>query len=283
MNVAPPAPAREEGWADLRALARRTRHSILDAIHVSGSGHAGSSLSIVDVLAYLYTCVLRVDPRRPDWTDRDWVVFSKGHGAPALYATLAHAGFFPLSEMATLRALGSRLQGHPKAGTLPGIDVCTGSLGQGLSIAVGLALSFALRERANRVFCILGDGEMQEGQNWEAMMAAASLRLTNLIAIVDRNGLQNDGPTESIVALGDLVAKARAFGWHAAAVDGHDFDALAAAFAGAAGARQPVFLVAETVKGKGVSFMEGVVQWHHHPLGDADFARAVAELEAGRE
>lgn len=268
----------QDRWSRLRELARRTRQSILEAIHTAGTGHAGSSLSIVDVLVYLYTSVLRIDPRRPDWTERDWVVFSKGHGAPALYATLAHAGFFDVSELGTLRALGSRLQGHPKAGTLPGVDVSTGSLGQGLSIAAGLALSFALRGRPNRVICILGDGEMQEGQNWEAMMAAASLGLTNLMAIVDRNRLQNDGPTESILALGDLAAKARAFGWYARTVDGHDFDALAEAFDAAMASRQPAFLVAETIKGKGVSFMEGVVHWHHHPLNDEDFARAMIDL-----
>jgi transketolase len=264
----------------LAEKALRTRISILSAIHKAGTGHAGSSLSIVDVLTYLYDSVLRYDVHRPDGPDRDWLIFSKGHGAPALYACLAHAGFFDPGELVTLRGLGSRLQGHPKAGLLPGVDVSTGSLGQGLSIACGLALSFLLRRRANRAFCILGDGEMQEGQNWEAMMAAAALNLDNLIVIVDRNGLQNDGPTEDIVALGDLTAKAIAFGWYAEAFDGHDFCAIEAAIRRALAADRPAMLVANTVKGKGVSYMEGVVHWHHHPISDADYAQAMRELEA---
>ncbi len=260
--------------------ARQIRASIISAIYLAGSGHAGSSLSIVDVLTYLYDEVLRYDPERPDWPGRDWLVFSKGHGAPALYATLAHAGFFDVSELPSLRALGSRLQGHPKAGLLPGVDVSTGSLGQGLSISVGLALSFRRRSWPNRVFTILGDGEMQEGQNWEAMMAAASFGLNNLIAIVDRNGLQNDGPTEDIIRLNDLAAKARAFDWHAETVDGHDFDAIAASINHALTAGRPVLIVANTVKGKGVSYMEGVVEWHHHPINDSEYAKAMAELGA---
>jgi transketolase len=260
-------------------LARRIRVSILESIHAGGSGHAGSSLSIVDVLAYLYSSFLRVDPQRPHWPERDWMVFSKGHGAPALYATLAHAGYFDTGELATLRALGSRLQGHPRAGTLPGIDVSTGSLGQGLSIAVGLALSFRLRGSSNRVVCVLGDGELQEGQNWEAMMAAASLNLRGLIAIVDRNRLQNDGATEHIIKLEDLAAKATAFGWASRTLNGHDFDEIAEALDAAAASDRPTFLVAETIKGRGVSFMEGVVHWHHHPLDAADLARALADVD----
>jgi len=264
----------------LAEKARRTRISILSAIHKAGTGHAGSSLSIVDVLTYLYDSVLRYDIHRPDWPDRDWLIFSKGHGAPALYACLAHAGFFDPAELVTLRGLGSRLQGHPKAGLLPGVDVSTGSLGQGLSIACGLALSFRLRSRANRVFCILGDGEMQEGQNWEAMMVASSLNLDNLTAIVDRNGLQNDGPTERIVALGDLTTKATVFGWYSEAFNGHDFSAIESALRRALATNSPALLVANTVKGKGISYMEGVVHWHHHPISDADYAQAMRELEA---
>ena len=258
--------------------ARQIRISIVGAIHQAGSGHAGSSLSIVDVLAYLYDAVLRYDPRRPDWPERDWVIFSKGHGAPALYATLAHAGFFDVAELPTLRSLGSRLQGHPKAGLLPGVDVSTGSLGQGLSIAVGLALSFRRRGWSNRVFTILGDGEMQEGQNWEAMMAASSWGLDNLVAIVDRNGLQNDGPTEGVIKLSDLAAKARAFDWHADTIDGHDLVAIDGGFREALAAGRPALIVAETIKGKGVSFMEGIVHWHHHPIETPDYAKAVSEL-----
>ncbi|HLL46530.1 MAG TPA: transketolase, partial [Longimicrobiaceae bacterium] len=203
---------------------------------------------------------------------------SKGHGAPGLYATLAHAGVLPREELESLRRLGTRLQGHPNARELPGIDASTGSLGQGISIALGLALSFRMDGLPNRVYCVLGDGELQEGQNWEAAMAASALDVPNLIAIVDRNGLQNDGPTESIIPLGDLGAKWRAFGWDAYVVDGHDFHALDAALTAARTGPGPSVLVANTVKGKGISYMEGVTHWHHHPISDAELAGALEEL-----
>ncbi|HEU5319713.1 MAG TPA: transketolase [Methylomirabilota bacterium] len=274
----------ESERGELTRRAREIRETTLRAIHAVQTGHAGSSLSMVELLTILYFRHLRYDVRNPRWPERDHFLLSKGHGAPGLYATLAHAGFFPLDEMLTLRRLGSRLQGHPNANDLPGLDASLGSLGQGLSVAVGLALGFKLQGRANRVYCLLGDGELQEGQNWEAMMAAAGLGLGALVAIVDRNGLQNDGDTEQIVPLGDLAAKARAFGWRTWTVDGHDFEALDRALAEAvAPAPAPAMLIARTVKGKGVSYMEGVVKWHHHPINDAELAHAMRDLREGHQ
>lgn len=267
--------------APLARMAARVRRSVLRAIHAVGTGHAGSSLSAIDLLVLLYAEHLRVRPDEPGWEDRDRVVFSKGHGAPALYAVLAEVGYFPIDELGTLRQLGSRLHGHPVAGTAPGIDVSTGSLGQGLSIAVGLATGLDLRGSPARVFCVLGDGELQEGQNWEAIAYAAGRRLPNLIAIVDRNGLQNDGPTEAIHPLEEVARRWEAFGWTAFDVDGHDLAALDAALERAIAAPGPAVVVARTVKGKGVSFMEGVVKWHHHPISDDELHAALQELGEG--
>jgi transketolase len=263
---------------ELVRAARAIRRSLLEMIHAVQTGHLGSSLSMIEILAYLYLHWLRIDSRRPRDPARDRFVLSKGHGAPGLYATLAHAGFFAHAELATLRQLGSRLHGHPVAGELPGIEQSTGSLGQGLSVSAGLALGLRLQQQPCRVVCLVGDGEMQEGQNWEAIAAASAFRLSNLCCIVDRNQLQNDGPTEHIMPLGDLVGRFAAFGWRAVRIDGHDFDALDAALGEAAGADRPLAIVAETVKGKGVSFMEGQVQWHHHPIDDDQLAQALAEL-----
>lgn len=254
------------------------RRSLLRMLHAVQTGHPGSSLSAIEILTILYFRRLRVDPQHLDDPARDRFLLSKGHGAPALYTTLAHAGFFPLAELATLRQLGSRLQGHPVAGELPGIEFSTGSLGQGLSVSAGLALGLRLKRLPCRVVCLVGDGEMQEGQNWEALAAASALGLSNLCCIVDRNQLQNDGPTERIMPLGDLVARFAAFGWRALRVDGHDIDALDTALGEAEVEGPPMAIVAETVKGKGVSFMEGQVHWHHHPINDDQLALALAEL-----
>lgn len=267
--------------ASLAATAARVRRRVVRAIHEVGTGHAGSSLSTIDFLVLLYARHLRVRPSQPTWEERDRVVFSKGHGAPGLYAVLAEVGYFPVDELLTLRRLGSRLHGHPVAGTAPGIDVSTGSLGQGLSIAVGLAAGLQLRRSPARVFCVLGDGELQEGQNWEAIAYAAGRRLPNLVAVVDRNGLQNDGPTEAIHPIEDVARRWEAFGWAAFDVDGHDLAALDAALEAAIAAPRPAVVVARTVKGKGVSFMEGVVKWHHHPIDDAELRAALEELGEG--
>lgn len=265
----------------LASIARSAREDILRAIHLNKTGHAGSSLSAIEILVTLYFDVMRHDPARPDWDGRDWFVMSKGHGAPAYYAVLAHAGYFPRGELMTLRQFGGRLHGHPKAGVLPGVDVSTGSLGQGLSIALGIAMGLRHQGRSNRVFCLLGDGELQEGQNWEALMAASAYSVSNLTAIVDRNCLQNDKPTEQIVALEDLVSKAQAFGWHAVRLNGHDFRALRRGFdAALAQRKRPSIVIADTVKGKGVSFMENVVKWHHHPISDQELEIALTETKA---
>ena len=264
--------------AALVAHARDIRGLTLRAIHHAQTGHAGPSLSMVEILALLYFRHLRYDPRDPAWEQRDRFVLSKGHGAPGLYATLAHAGVLPVEELATLRQLGTRLQGHPNARDLPGIDVSTGSLGQGLSIALGLALGFRLQARDNWVYCLLGDGELQEGQNWEAAMAAPALGLSRVTAIIDRNGFQSDGPTEMVMSLGDLEAKWRAFGWSTHVVDGHDFVALDRTLLAARESTLPTAIIAMTVKGKGVSYMEGVTRWHHHPIADDELAVALREL-----
>jgi len=265
---------------DLREQARQARRLVIDAIHERGTGHAGSSLSIIEVLTHLYFAHLDVDPADPERADRDRLVFSKGHGSPALYAVLALRGYFDRGLMRTLRSLGSGLQGHPHAGMLPGVDQSTGSLGQGISCALGMALGLRMRASKARVFCILGDGEMQEGQNWEAFMAAAHYGVGNLVAILDWNKLQSDGRLDEIMSLGDIAAKLRAFGWTVSTIDGHDFVDIARGLAEAAG-DVPHFIVADTVKGRGVSFMEDVMHWHHHPISDDEFAQAMGELETG--
>lgn len=262
----------------MRRHARRIRRLTLDSIHRAQTGHAGPSLSMVEMLTLLYFRHLRYDPADPRAEWRDRFILSKGHGAPGLYATLAHAGVLPVEELGSLRRLGTRLQGHPNARDLPGVDASTGSLGQGLSIALGLALGFRMDGRPNRVYCMLGDGELQEGQNWEAIMAAPALGVPNLTALVDRNGLQSDGPTEGIIPLGDLGARWRAFGWDTHVVDGHEFHTLDAALTAARASDRPSVVVANTVKGKGVSYMEGVTHWHHHPISDAELAVALDEL-----
>jgi transketolase len=270
----------EADRARLAGIARDIRRDVIRAIHAVQTGHAGTSLSMIEILTMLYFRHARVDPARPSWPDRDYVILSKGHGAPGYYGALAHAGFLDREELLTLRQHGSRLQGHPSAKHLPGVDASTGSLGQGLSIGVGLALGSRLAGRPNRVFCILGDGELQEGQSWEAVMAGAALRLDNLVAIVDRNGLQNDGDTERVMPLGDVEAKWRAFGWRVWSVDGHDLSALDGAFRGALRrGERPAAIIANTVKGKGVSYMENVVKWHHHPINEAEYRQAVLDLE----
>lgn len=254
------------------------RKNLLMAIHAVGTGHAGSSLSLIEILVVLYFQYLKIDPKKPNWEERDWFILSKGHGSPALYATLAAAGYFSEKRLRHLRKFGSGLHGHPVAGALPGIDVSTGSLGQGLSIAVGLALGFRQQGRSNRVVCVLGDGELQEGQNWEAANAASQFGLTNLCCIVDRNGLQNDGETEAIMQLGDLCSRFKSFGWQTIEIDGHDFNAIDKSLRLAQQSLVPCIIVANTIKGRGISFMEGVVKWHHHPISDEQLSLCLSEL-----
>ncbi len=256
----------------LAAIANDMRIDIVRMITEAGSGHPGGSLSCADILCALYFGdVLVHDPAHPKDENRDRFILAKGHAAPALYAVLAHAGYFPREELMTLRKLGSRLQGHPDMNLLPGVEVSTGSLGQGLSISAGLAAGLKLKGNDATVFTLLGDGECQEGQVWEAAMFAAHRKLDNLVAIVDRNGLQIDGKTSDVCDPGDLVTKFEAFGWDAEQVDGHNIEGLIEAFNAAKASRngKPHAFIARTVKGKGVSFMEDQAGWHGKaPNGD---------------
>ena len=264
---------------DLAPLCRTIRRDVLTMTHAAGSGHPGGSLSAVEILATLYCGVLSVDPVRPDDPDRDRFLLSKGHAAPVLYSVLARRGFFDPALLPTLRQVGSPLQGHPHMGRLPGLDCSSGSLGQGLSIANGLAMAARRTGRSYRTYCLMGDGEIQEGQVWEAAMTAAHFRLDGVCAIVDDNGVQLDGLTRDIMQVEPIGDKFRAFGWHVIEVDGHDLAALRAAFDEAAATKGvPTVLVAKTVKGKGVSFMEGQPAWHGKAPNDAELAAALAEL-----
>jgi transketolase len=271
--------------------AAEMRRDILKMIALAGSGHPGGSLSAADILAVLFFGdVLRYRADEPGWDRRDRFILSKGHAAPVLYAALAHAGYFEPSELATLRKFGSRLQGHPDSKKLPGVEVATGSLGQGLSVAAGMAYGLAASEQEatvadgraqpqQQVYVLLGDGELQEGQVWEAALFAAHQRLKNLIAIVDNNGLQIDGALDEVVGLGDLSAKFAAFGWAVLEVDGHDLPQLKQVFDEATAYGQgPVVIIAHTVKGKGVSFMENQCGWHGKAPSDEQCDSALDEL-----
>ncbi|WP_334111009.1 transketolase [Thermodesulfitimonas autotrophica] len=266
-------------YRELERKACAIRQDVIRMLATAGSGHPGGSLSAVEILTALYFQVLRVDPRQPDDPERDRFILSKGHACPALYATLAERGFFPLSWLEDLRRLGSPLQGHPDMRKVPGVEMSTGSLGQGLSVGVGMALAGRLRESGYRVYVLLGDGECQEGQVWEAAMAAAHYRLRNLVAIVDRNGLQIDGPTEEVLALEPLADKWKAFGWSVITVNGHDFGELFSAFESVGYARRPTAIIARTVKGKGVSFMESQVDWHGKAPNREQGEQALRELQ----
>ncbi len=247
----------------LEATAARLRASIVKMVAAAGSGHIGGSFSAIDVIAYLYFHHMRIDPAVPDWSDRDRFVLSKGHCCPALDAALAARGYFPEAWLATLRDVESRLQGHPDMRKTPGVDMTTGSLGQGISSAVGIALGGKLDGRGYRIFCMVGDGELQEGQVWEAAMAAAHFRLDNLVVVVDDNKMETDGPTERIMNVQPIAPRWQACGWNACHCDGHDFRQIDQAFRDCrAHTGTPSVIVAETVKGKGVSFMENDNAWH---------------------
>ena len=273
---------------DTQGLERRAREMRVDIVKMiaeAGSGHPGGSLSCIDILTALYFGgVMAYDPADPKRADRDRFVLAKGHAAPALYATLAHAGFFPREELMTLRKLGSRLQGHPDSNLCPGVEVSTGSLGQGLSIAAGMAAGLRLDGSASRVFALLGDGECQEGQVWEAAMFAAHQKLGHLVAIIDNNELQIDGCIHDVCDPGDLGEKFAAFGWDVQRVCGHDIPALIELFgrikAEAADTARPVCVIARTVKGKGVSFMENQAGWHGKAPKAEELEIALAELSA---
>ncbi|MCX6767331.1 MAG: transketolase [Candidatus Micrarchaeota archaeon] len=271
-------PVDEKKLAELRKKARETRKTVLQMIAGAASGHPGGSLSCIEIMVALFER-LRLDPKNPHWKERDRFVMSKGHAAPVLYACLADKGFFPKEELKTLRKLGSRLQGHPET-TTPGVDVPTGSLGHGLSMANGMALAGKLDKAKWRVYALLGDGECDEGQVWEAAATAAHHKLDNVVAIVDRNMVQLDGPTEEIKRLGNLAEKFRSFGWNAIEVDGHDFGQIMGALDAAEGFKgKPTALIALTVKGKGVSFAEGKAAYHGKPIVGEELEKALIELE----
>jgi len=263
----------------LESLARTIRVDILKMLNQASSGHTGGSLSTVEIVVSLYFHKMRHNPKDPTWPDRDRFVLSKGHGAPALYAVLARSGYFDLSELMNLRKLGSILQGHPDMKITPGIDISTGSLGQGLSMANGMALGLKLDKRSSRVYVLMGDGENQEGQIWEAAMAAAHYKLDNVCGILDDNGLQIDGPVNEIMKIEPIADKWACFGWEVFRVNGHDFQEIISALDKAETVKnKPSLIVARTVKGKGVSFFEGKVEYHGIPPTDEELAKALVEL-----
>jgi len=268
-------------YKELRLASCRIRKGIIDATHSAKSGHPGGSLSAADVFCWLYKKEMRIDPANPTDPKRDRFVLSKGHTAPGLYSTLAEAGFFPYEELKTLRKIGSRLQGHPNMRTVPGVDMSTGSLGQGVSAAVGMALAGKISGADYRVYTLLGDGEIQEGQVWEALMSAAHFGLSNLCVIIDNNGLQIDGSVADVMSVYPINEKVKAFGLEVIEVDGHSFSELESAFARAKTVTdKPTCILMHTTKGKGVSFMEGQAGWHGKAPNDEQRAQAIAELDA---
>ena len=270
----------EHAIKELKEMAITIRRDIVEMIGEAKSGHPGGSLSAADIVTYLYFSEMNIDPLEPKWKERDRFVLSKGHAAPVLYAALAHRGFFPKESLYTLRKIGSNLQGHPDMNKVPGVDMSTGSLGTGISAAVGMALAGKLDKANYRVFALLGDGELQEGQVWEAAMAAAHYKLDNLIAFVDNNGLQIDGNVEDVMSPAPIGAKFEAFGWFVQEIDGHDFNAIAEALNKAKEQKgHPSIIVAHTVKGKGVSFMENQASWHGSVPSAEQVAIAKEELK----
>ena len=264
---------------ELQKRANDVRKGIVTSVHSAKAGHPGGSLSAADIFTYLYFEEMNIDPKNPDMEDRDRFVLSKGHTAPGLYSALANRGFFPVEDLTTLRKLGSYLQGHPCI-HIPGVDMSSGSLGQGISAAVGMALGAKLSDKDFRVYTLLGDGEIQEGQVWEAAMLAAHRTLDNLCVIVDNNHLQIDGAISEVCSPYPIDKKFEAFNFHVINVDAHDFEALRAAFAEARNTKgQPTCIVAKSVKGKGVSFMENNVAWHGTAPNDEQYAQAMADLE----
>ena len=265
----------------LQVIANKVRQGIIESTYCAKCGHPGGSLSAADMFTYLYFKELNVDPANPKKADRDRFVLSKGHTAPGLYAALAHRGFFPVEDLKTLRKLGSYLQGHPNMNSVPGVDMSTGSLGQGISAACGMALAAKLQNTGNRVYTLLGDGEIQEGQVWEACMFASHYKLDNLVVIVDNNGLQIDGDIAKVMSPYPITDKLEAFGFHVTAIDGHDFDQIEAALNEAKTIKgQPCAIVMKTVKGKDVSFMENKANWHGVAPNKEQYEQAMAELNA---
>lgn len=264
----------------LEKTACKVRMGIIEGVHSAKSGHPGGSLSCADILTYLYFAKMNIDPKNPKMENRDRFVLSKGHAAPALYSVLANRGYFDTELLKTLRHIGSILQGHPDMKHIPGVDMSSGSLGQGISAAVGMALSAKHFGNDYKVYAILGDGEIEEGQVWEAAMFAANKGLSNLTAFVDYNNLQIDGTIEEVNSAAPIDKKFEAFNWHTIVIDGHDFDQIEAALNEAETVDKPVAIIAKTVKGKGVSYMENAVNWHGAAPNDELYEQAMTELKA---
>lgn len=275
-----PLPNPSLSLEEMSAMAKKLRRHIVMMTGKAGSGHPGGSLSAVEIVTALFFKILRHDPKNPRWAERDRFILSKGHAAPLLYAVLAERGYFPVEELSTLRKLNSRLQGHADMTATPGVEMSSGSLGQGLSFGIGVALAGRLDKQDYRVYVLIGDGECDEGQVWEAAMAAAHYALDSIVAIVDHNDLQLDGPNCEIMNLEPLPEKFRAFGWHTIEVNGHDLSELIAAFKKAKRVKgKPTAIIAHTVKGKGVSFMEGQVDFHGKAPNPAEVEKAIEELK----
>lgn len=270
----------ENDLKNLTDQAKRIRHSVITSLHAAGSGHLGGSLGLADIFAILYGRVMNHRPTQADWPKRDRLILSIGHVAPVLYAALAHHGYFPTSELLTLRKLNSRLQGHPgRDHGLPGLELSAGSLGQGLSVAVGVSLAAIYNKNSHKTFCIMGDGELQEGSVWEAAMSASHHKLHNLIAIVDRNGVQIDGRTSQVMELEPLADKWKAFGWNVITCNGHDFQELDKAFASAKNhLLEPTVLIAHTIMGKGIAEIEGNYRWHGKAPNSEELERFLSVL-----
>jgi transketolase len=269
----------EKNIVELEALALKLRFHVIDMVHEAQSGHISPGLSAADIMTALYFEVMNIDPKNPQWKDRDRFVLSKGHSAPVLYAVLAMRGYYPVEQLKTLRRLGSPLQGHPVAGILPGVDATTGSLGIGACQATGIALEGRMLKKDYDVWALLGDGEITEGAIWETAAAAAKYRLGNLVFIIDRNGLQTDGPSEIIMPMEPIDKKFEAFNWKVMKMDGHNMAAVVETLQAAQEYRDgPICIIAKTIKGKGVGFMEGTLEWHSKPPNDEQYAAAVVEL-----
>jgi transketolase len=274
----------EKRIVELHAIARDVRFHIVDMIYEAQSGHPGPALSATDIMTALYFEMLKIDPQNPCMKNRDRFVLSKGHSCPVLYSVLALRGFFPIEELKTLRRLGSRLQGHPVAGVLPGVDATTGSLGIGACQAVGMALEARMLGQDYNIWALLGDGELDEGAIWETAATAAKYKLGNLVFIVDRNGLQSDGPCEEIMPMESIGSKFQAFNWTVMTMDGHNLQEIIETCSAASEYRDgPVCIIAKTVKGKGVSFMENSLDWHAKAPNSEQYSRAVSDLRGGRQ
>ena len=265
---------------ELEKLAKKIRLGIIDEVYYGKSGHPGGSLSIADIMTVLYFDEMNIDNENPNWEDRDRLVLSKGHCSPALYAALAYRGFFPVEDLKTFRNINSYLQGHPDKKNIPGVDMSTGSLGQGLSVANGMAISAKLNKKNYRVYCILGDGEIEEGQIWEAAMSSSKYKLDNLCVIIDNNNLQIDGTIDEVMSSKPIDDKFRSFGFEIIKIDGHNIEEIKSAFEVAKNVKEkPVCIIAKTIKGKGVKYMENKVDWHGKAPNEDEYKQAIIDIE----